>query len=55
MPLCDYVAKSVEARYEHHEFFSTGADLDHDGVEQNRRGGGDVSLLLLYRFGRVLR
>jgi hypothetical protein len=31
--------KSVEARYEHREFFATGADLDHDGVEQNRQGG----------------
>ncbi len=55
MPPCHYVAKSVEARYEHRKFFATGADLDHDGVEQNRRGGADVSLLLPYRFVRVLR
>ena len=40
MPPCHYVTKSVEAQYEHRKFFATGADLDHDGVEQNRRGGG---------------
>jgi len=40
MPPCHYVAKSVEARYEHRKFFATGANLDHDGVEQNRQGGG---------------
>jgi len=45
MPPCHYAAKSVEARYEHREFFATGADLDHDGIEQNRRGGGGFSSL----------
>ena len=57
MPPCHYVAKSIEARYEHCKFFATGADLDHDGVEKNWRGGGGcfISLLLAYRFVRVLR
>ena len=55
MPPCDYVAKSVEARYEHREFFATGVDFDHGGIEQNGQGGGgDVSLYLPYRFVRVL-
>ena len=40
--------------YEHCELFATGVDLDHGGVEQNQRGGGGVSLLLPYRFVRVL-
>ena len=40
MPLCHYVAKFVEARYEHCKFFATGVNFDHRGVEQNRRGGG---------------
>jgi hypothetical protein len=35
MPLCNYIAKSMEVQYEHHEFFTTGVDLDHDGIEQN--------------------
>ena len=30
----------MEALYEHREFFATGVDFDHGGVEQNRRGGG---------------
>ena len=40
MPPCHYVAKSVEVLYEHREFFTTGADFDHDGVEQTGEGGG---------------
>jgi hypothetical protein len=39
MPPCHYVAKSVKARGEHREFFATGVDFDHGGVEQNRQGG----------------
>jgi hypothetical protein len=39
MPLCHYVAKSAEAQYEHCEFFATGVDFDHGGVEKNRQGG----------------
>jgi hypothetical protein len=56
MPPCHCVAKSVEARYEHRKFFATGADLDHDGVEQNRQGGGmflfSYHTYLLEYFGR---
>ena len=48
MPPCHYVAKSVKARYEYHEFFATGVDFDHGGVEQNRRGGAK-GLLFTYR------
>jgi hypothetical protein len=44
MPTCNYVAKSVEARYEYRKFFATVADLDHDGVDQNRQGRGGVFL-----------
>ena len=29
----------MEVRYEHREFFATGVDLDHGGVEQSRQGG----------------
>ena len=45
MPPCHYVAKSVEAQYEHCKFFATGVDFDHGGIVQNWQGGGDVSLL----------
>jgi hypothetical protein len=47
MPPCHYVAKSVEVLYEHREFFTTGADLDHDGVEQTGKGGGCFSSLMV--------
>ena len=39
MPPCHYVAKSVEARYEHYKFFATGVDFDHGGIEKNGKGG----------------
>ena len=44
MPPCDYVAKSVEARYEHCKFFATGVNFNHGGIEQNGRGGGGIFL-----------
>ena len=54
MPPCDYVAKSVEARYEHCKFFAMGVNINHGGIEQMGKGGGDVSLHLPYGFVRVL-
>jgi hypothetical protein len=54
-PPCDYIAKYVGRLYENCELFTTGVDLDHGVVEKNwRGGGGGVSLLLPYRFVRVL-
>jgi hypothetical protein len=44
MPPCNYIAKSVEVLYEHREFFATGVDFDHGGVEQNERVGGGMFL-----------
>jgi hypothetical protein len=48
MPPCHYVAESVE--YDHREFFATGADFDHGGVEQNRRRGGRPGGMFLFTY-----
>ena len=53
MPPCHYVAKSVEALYEHREFFATGVDFDQGGVEQNRRGGGGPGGMFLFTYGII--
>ncbi len=50
MPLCDYVAKSVEARYKHPKFFATGVDFDHGGVEKNRQGQGRPGGMFLFTY-----
>jgi hypothetical protein len=50
MPPCHYVAKSVEALYEHREFFTTRVDFNHGGVEQNRRGGGGPGGMFLFTY-----
>ncbi len=50
MPPYHYVAKSVEALYEHRNFFATVVDFDHDGVEQNQQGGGGPGGMFLFTY-----
>ena len=50
MPPCHYLAKSVEALYEHQEFFATGVDFDHGGAEQSWRGGGGPGGMFLFTY-----
>ena len=50
MPPCHYVAKSVEARYEHRKFFATGVNFDHGGIEQNWQEGGRPGGMFLFTY-----
>ena len=44
------MAKSVEVRYEHCDFFATGVDFDHGCIEQNWRGGGGPGGMFLFTY-----
>ena len=50
MSPCHYVAKSVEAWYEHCKFFATGVDFNHGGIEQNWQGGGGGRGMFIFTY-----